>query len=367
MPQFTSIPRPYAPLAEPVRYAVRQDDDTPGDLLVRIAAADGTLLGAKRFVAAATAEFDIAPIVRRAVRFAPTDGDTGFRPADDRMASVVVSVRTSADSDPAPEAAAAAPPAVAAAPSAAAVPSAAPPSAGVSDLPSPASDDLAVETPACPLLASRESLSGPALLSTMPAQRLLAPGECDELTLWSDAPLSVTVIARQGDTAAAHAYRTAAGGLHLFRLAADDFLGAESLTVDAGPCGTVSYLLTPLPEGSVRLAWRTAAGSVEHYTFPAVRSMTVEGDKRRIRSPEGLAATAGRAERRLCLESAFERPEVLEALAELTASVQVWRVDGQGYTPIDAVTRQAVIDRRDALGTLSVEIRSTRNDAVPWS
>ena len=117
----------------------------------------------------------------------------------------------------------------------------------------------------------------------------------------------------------------------------------------------------------MRLAWRTAAGSVEHYTFPAVRSTTVEGDKRRIRSPEGLAATAGRAERRLCLESAFERPEVLEALAELTASVQVWRVDEQGYTPVDAVTRQAVIDRRDALGTLSVEIRSTRNDAVPWS
>lgn len=112
---------------------------------------------------------------------------------------------------------------------------------------------------------------------------------------------------------------------------------------------------------------RPPAGSVEHYTFPAVRSTTVEGDKRRIRSPEGLAATAGRAERRLCLESAFERPEVLEALAELTASVQVWRVDEQGYTPVDAVTRQAVIDRRDALGTLSVEIRSTRNDAVPWS
>lgn len=68
----------------------------------------------------------------------------------------------------------------------------------------------------------------------MPLSRLIPDGACDELTLLTDGPCTVTVTALAGDTASAESYRAAEAGLHLFRLDLRDFPDAESLTVDAG-------------------------------------------------------------------------------------------------------------------------------------
>ncbi len=71
--QFTQIPNPYAPLGGPLTYAVEADATTDFD--VRII--DNTLTelyGAKRFSNVTSAEFDIAPYLRRALRFTPVAG-----------------------------------------------------------------------------------------------------------------------------------------------------------------------------------------------------------------------------------------------------------------------------------------------------
>ena len=68
----------------------------------------------------------------------------------------------------------------------------------------------------------------------MPLVRLISHGESDELTLFSDEAVTVTVTAQSGTTTTAESYRTATGGLHVFRLDTRDFPEAETLAVDAG-------------------------------------------------------------------------------------------------------------------------------------
>ena len=182
MMQFTRIPQQYAPLGGELRYAVEQT--AAGNIDIRIAAADGTLLGAKRFAAVTTA----------------------------------------------------------------------------------------AAAPARTFLPGAEAAEAPALLTRMPLNRLIPEGTCDELTLLADSSVTVTVTAQAGDTTTAESYRTEEAGLHLFRLDTPDFPGAETVTVDAGACGTVTYTVIPALEGALRLAWRSSAGSVEHYTFPVVRT-----------------------------------------------------------------------------------------------
>ena len=260
---FTRIPQQYAPLGGELRYAVSQE--TAGNIDIRIVDAaagsaagigaavspggadragtrgpvgDGSaLLGAKRFAAVAEAAFDAAPYLRRRLHFTPATGRTGFYPAEGRTVTAVVEA---AGTDG--EAAAAV---------------------------APARTFLPGDAPGTP-----------GLRTSMPLVRLIPEDACDELTLLTDGPCIVTVTAEAGDTATAESYRASEAGLHLFRLDMRDFPGAERVTVDAGTCGTVVYSVTPAVQGQVRLAWRSSAGSVEHYTFPIVRTTTVRTERR---------------------------------------------------------------------------------------
>ena len=225
---------------------------------------------------------------------------------------------------------------------------------------------ISVITPARTFLAASEAVAPPAILTTMPAARLLPDGASDELTLLTAATQSVTVIARSGDTTTAVSYPVSGEGLHLFRLDARDFAGAETLTVDAGACGTIHYTLVAAPADGVRLAWRSSAGSVEAYTFPVETTAAVEATKSRAYGPDGHIAAA-RQERRRTLRSAFEVRAVLEALAELTASPEVWLVTPAGYEAVDVVSERAVVHRHGTLSCLEIEIRPRRKTRLPWS
>ena len=102
------------------------------------------------------------------------------------------------------------------------------------------------------------------------------------------------------------------------------FPGAERVTVDAGTCGTVVYSVTPAVQGQVRLAWRSSAGSVEHYTFPIVRTTTVRTERREAEGPQGRVVAAAETDREIVLVSAYETRSMLEPLAELTATAAAW-------------------------------------------
>lgn len=322
MALFTRTPLSGAPLGGPIRYAVAGSEPQNFDLRL-YEAGSRTLLGARRFTGVASFECDVAPLLRRAVRFTPATGPTGLHEAADRSIAVVAEAAGSVDGT--------------------------------------------VEAAPRTFLPTARAAAAPALLGPMPRERLLAPGECDELTLLHDGALVVTVVATGGGAERVRTYSAATGGLHLFRLAADDFPAAERIEVDAGACGRVGYTLLPAPEGAQRLAWRTAEGSIEHYTFPAAVCETLTVAKRRARSAEGHVAVATGCERRLHLRSACEGRAVTEALAGLLAAGEAWCCAGEEYRPVDIVTDRATLHRHGALGTLEVEIRSTAEELLPWS
>lgn len=320
--QFTQIPRQYAPLGGELRYAVSQE--TARDIDIRIVrAGDGTLLGAKRFVSVDQASFDAAPYLRRGVRFRPTTGGTGLRSVSDRSVRVRVEARAAGGAS------------------------------------------VAAEAPERTFLPGTRAAEAPALLTTMPLGRLIPEGACDELTLVTAAAQPVTVTAQAGDTATAERFPAVETGLCAFRLDTRDFPGAETITVDAGACGAVVYTVIPLHEEAQRLAWRSSAGSIEHYTFPVVRTTTLRAEKQRAEGPEGRIAAVTSADRETLLASAYESRAVLEALAELTAAAEVWLVEGDRYTPVDVVTGEAVVRRHGSLCCLEIAVRSKTR--TPWN
>ncbi len=351
--QFTQIPQQYAPLGGELRYAVGQA--AAGNIDIRIveaaaeakavALADDTggvgtsgmagqtdgpvgdgspLLGAKRFAAVTAAGFDIAPYLRRRVQFVPATGGTGFRPATGRTVTAVV------------EAAA---------------------TGGAVEAVSP------VRT----FRPGDGAAEAPCLLTSMPLSRLIPEGACDELTLLTDGPCTVTVTALAGDTATAESYHATEPGLHLFRLDLRDFPGAESLTVDAGACGTVTYSVIPARQEAVRLAWCSRAGSVEHYTFPVMQTAIVRSIRQQAYGTDGRTVATAETDCETVLVSAYEGRQVLEALAELTAAPEVWIAGGDVYTPVDIATDEAVVQRHGTLSCLEIAVRPKRKTRTSWN
>ena len=150
------------------------------------------------------------------------------------------------------------------------------------------------------------------------------------------------------------------------------FYPAEGRTVTAvveaaGTCGTVVYSVTPAVQGQVRLAWRSSAGSVEHYTFPIVRTTTVRTERREAEGPQGRVVAAAETDREIVLVSAYETRSMLEPLAELTATAAAWIVTEKRYIPVDIATEEAVVQRRGTLSCLEIAIRPKRKKHAAWN
>lgn len=324
MVTFTQIPDNNTPLGGAVVYAFACD--TPQTVDLRVTEAEsGTLLGVRRFVEASAAKCDIAPMLRRALRFTPATGSTGVRPATERQVTACVELRAEA------------------------------------------AEEVLATAPDRTFPGCRTAPAGPTILTTMPENRLIAPDESDELLLFTDAAETVTVTAHSHAFLLVYRYSIPEAGLWLFHLAARNFPGAESLTVDAGACGTVRYTVAAVPDGAVRLAWRSGEGSVEQCTFPTVRSASVAAEKERVCGPDGLAGAAAELERRELLVSAFEPAEVLEALGEVLATPDVWRAADGEYEGVDVLTEEAVVWRYGTMSTLELEIRPKRKNRMPWN
>lgn len=258
---FTQIPQQYAPLGGELRYTVTAA--AAGTIDLRITdTGSADLIGARRFAGSASVSFDAAPCLRRAIRFSPVTGSTGFHVAEGRCIAAVVEAGMTP--------------------------------AGETD---PANGEKAV-SPERTFLPRRNIVAAPALLTAMPSVRTISPGESDELTLLCDEACTITVTAQAGDSATAESYRTKSGGVLVFRLDTRDFPDAETLTVDAGKCGSVSYTVVPTVSGGRRLAWRSSAGSIEHYTFPIEKSVTAETVKDRAYGPTATSRRRPGTERR---------------------------------------------------------------------
>ena len=130
--------------------------------------------------------------------------------------------------------------------------------------------------------------------------------------------------------------------------------------VDAGSAGAVAYTVVAPPAEGVRVAWRTRSGSIEHYTFPVVKSVVAEVEKTRAVGGEGYVARVVDTRQQTLLRSAYETRAVLEALAGVISSPQVWEVVQGQYVPVDVLTPKAEIYRHGEFGALEIEIRPIR-------
>lgn len=306
MLSFTTTPGPCAAAGQRAEYRLAS---TPAQTVdIRITDSEtGELLGTKRFAEVTEAAFDAAPVVRRCIGFDPHPSNTsGFLTNADRIRTIKVT----AAAIEAPENEAAA--------------------------------------PECRFYPASKAVQSSSLLTAMPRERLIAPGEQDELTVLDEGSVRATVTAAGpgGEEKRTYASRTAM--LHIFRLCTDDFPGAEQITVDFGTAGTVIYSVTKHPDDACRIAWRSRAGSLEHYTFPAETVTTVEASKTRICGPDGYSTAA-----------------TAEALTETISSPEVWRIVGEGYEAVDVATDTAQLQRQGVLNVLEIEIRP-RKTGRPW-
>ncbi len=320
--QFIRIPNSYVPLGSPLTYEVHESDIA--DIQIRITDASRTqLYGAKRFNAARAAEFDIAPYLRRALRFTPTTGSTGVYDGASRTLTAIVEAWSSV------------------------IP-------------------LVLAAPPRTFLPSTDELPAPCLLTSMPFVRLIPDGAADELTLLTQAPLQITLTIEYGPNTATENHIIPSDGLHLFRLNTADFPHADKITVDAGVCGKVVYVVVKPVQDAVRLAWRSRNGSIEHYSFPIETTATVEATKRSAYGSDGYVNSAT-FECRRTLRSALETREMLEALAELLHTPEVWLVEGADYTPVDVISDRAVVHNYGTMSTLEITIRPKNRPRQSWN
>lgn len=326
---FIDIPQHYTPLAGSATaiYIVKHTEAADIDIRI-LDANDNSLIAAKRFASLAEVSFDIVPVLRRIIRFHPEPGDTGFVTDSGRCPQAIVKALFTND------------------------------------------ESSVITTSTRVFLPTDVKPTTPSLFTSMPLERIIPEGACDELSFFTssdDDPLAVTVTAVGPDSISAQQYSSQRIGLQPFRLNTNDFPGAETITVDAGACGQVAYTIVPAREGAVRLAWRSHAGSLEHYSFPVVRETSLRVDKTRIRNADGLATLTSETESQTLLVSAYERSSVAEALAGVIEAPEVWLVGEEGYSPVDIATDEAVIRRHGALSCLEIAIRSTRKNPVSWN
>lgn len=321
----------YTPLGQRTDYTVKSSPASTFDVRI-IDTWTEEPFAVRRFVDTAEATFDVAPCIRRAIVYAPQNGKTGFSKDRNRSRTIILFAQPAATTEA--EAAAS-----------------------------------RVYSTDKMFYAANDSATPPALLTTMPRARLISPGEQDELSILTAVFPKATVTADNPATGDAEGcnFAISTSGLVQFRIDPEEFPGAERIEVAIEGCEPVVYtVVPPLPEGR-RIAWRSSAGSVEHYTFPIEETVTVVAEKTRIYGPDGHGAATTAAETRVRLRSAFEGREVLEALAEILVSPEVWQVDRDGYTPIDVTSDRAVVHRHGTLGCMEVEIRDKRKTPQSWS
>lgn len=314
--QFTEIPDDYAPLGGALVYRLEAGGTATFDLTLRDCGTDEAV-AARRLVETASASFDAAPVLRRRLRFGAAAGSTGFADAADRAVMAVLE----ADG---------------------------------------------VRSPVRTFLPRMQPVSPPALLTTLPMQRFVVRGGCEELTLLSGTPCTAEVEAADAEgRSLVQRYVSPRSGLQLFRLQTADFPDAEHVTVRFDRFAQVSWQIIGSRTGGCRVAWRSTAGSVEHYDFPIVAEERLETERSGVASAAGRRTTRVAARRRLTLRSAYEPTEVLRALAGIAAASQVWVVGEEGYAEAEPLTDALVMRRHGTL--LNVEVQLGLPEPLPWN
>lgn len=198
-------------------------------------------------------------------------------------------------------------------------------------------------------------------LTSLPAVRLIGPGETDEVSVHCRTSCTALLTAAGSGAPVQRRYETAAQGVALFRLDAAEFPGAESFDLTLTADGVESefhYEVAETPAAGRRLAWLNETGGIDRYTFPLAETCCYRIERRRLLLEEaGHVQTETAAEQRWRLGSAYEPAAVLDALARLAAAPAVWAASDEGWTEVDTVSDSLCIERLGSLQHMAIEIR----------
>lgn len=207
-----------------------------------------------------------------------------------------------------------------------------------------------VETPLRIFTLRREAAKKATLMSSMPKKRYVEYGDSDILRLAlneSFAPSATALVTYRGGREESRLFSAEEEGfMHCFVVdtsVLDEDPTALKLEIELEdePNLSLDYNIVPRRDKSVRLAWVSSAGGVEHYTFTLVNKKIIRGD--------------GAME--LTLRSAYGTAAELEALSEIMTSIKVWRASPKGYELVDVVSDEFPIRRDGVLQVAEFKIR----------
>ncbi len=201
----------------------------------------------------------------------------------------------------------------------------------------------------------KESVEYGNLMTSMPLERIITEGECDIIRIFTspNEPVYVEVYAIDSSSelepelvAQYRMLDSHDGVLELvFECPEVDREQLMMYIYHSQTYNTLSYTITkPYQTGeSIRLAWLSSAGSIEHHTFPIVKSKSLNQDG---------AFT-------YTLLSAYAPESYIEAIAEIVSAVMVWVVDDNGYRRVEVESDIAPI--RDEGSLCYLELKITDN------
>ena len=205
------------------------------------------------------------------------------------------------------------------------------------------------------------------LLSSLPSSRLIAQGEYEQLLFILATPQRFTLSINSAPQPEKVDLGIAPKGLVQFILAADDFPKAESITLCWNDRPTCSFLRIHRPQGSVRVAWLSEAGSIEQYTFPTVAKRTLQIQKTRIHTPNNIRLRSS-ATQLTTLRSAYETDDWIEAIADIARSESVWRIlPEREPQPLLVHTNQLTTHRHGTLSCIELDVSSAQNPDSQWN
>lgn len=216
---------------------------------------------------------------------------------------------------------------------------------------------------------SRGDIEAKGLVSSLPQLRTIADGESEQIYVAAESGDQVKVVVQSylddwsesyqkpyldGEFVAtlvsSTTYSTTAndGAMEIFNFVASSNKVSEeqiervvvSVYVDSVLTQSVEYTVVARGDESMRMAWISERGSIEHYTFPIIKESGVDGDS-------GASVT---------LTSAFETYDTRCALSNIARSPMVWLLRNGEYELVEPMNSSLSVAPTATLGTIDIKV-----------
>ncbi|MFR9649968.1 MAG: hypothetical protein SNJ33_06240 [Rikenellaceae bacterium] len=199
---------------------------------------------------------------------------------------------------------------------------------------------------------AKEPVSYGDMMTSMPLDRLISPGESDIIRLFTTPNQSVTAyvlaIDQEDVTNSAMLGDYSLQGDHdgvvdfVFQCPDVDNESVRVIIKYSDNTAIITYYLTNYDNlgESVRLAWLSSAGSIEHHTFPIVRDKSIYRD----------------GTYHYTLLSAYAPELYIESIAGIVSSSMVWIIEDEEYRRIEVESEVAPIKDNGSLSYLELKI-----------